>query len=168
MDQLSNQLARQLLDQGVKTNELVAVVMQKGWEQIIAVLGILKSGAAYLPIDASMPTERLHYLLEFGEARIAVTQVCQDAAIEWPAETIRIRISDDELGAMPDDPVVSTATLDDIAYVIFTSGSTGQPKGVVIDHRGAVNTCNDINQRFSVTAKDRVLALSSLSFAWYR
>ncbi len=164
VDQLSNQLARQLLDQGVKTNELVAVVMQKGWEQIVAVLGILKSGAAYLPIDASMPAERLHYLLEFGEARIAVTQVCQDAAIEWPAETKRIRISDDELAATPDHPVASTATLDDIAYVIFTSGSTGQPKGVVIDHRGAVNTCNDINQRFSVTAKDRVLALSSLSF----
>jgi len=164
VDQLSNQLARQLLDQGVKTNELVAVVMQKGWEQIVAVLGILKSGAAYLPVDASMPAERLHYLLEFGEARIAVTQVCQDAAIDWPDETIRLRISDDELGAIPDGPVESPATLDDIAYVIFTSGSTGQPKGVVIDHRGAVNTCNDINQRFSVTAKDRVLALSSLSF----
>jgi amino acid adenylation domain-containing protein len=164
LDKLSNQLARQLLEQGVKTNELVAVVMQKGWEQIVAVLGILKSGAAYLPVDATMPAERLHYLLEFGEARIAVTQVCQDAAIDWPAATHRIRVSDDELAAAPDTPVTSTATLEDIAYVIFTSGSTGQPKGVVIDHRGAVNTCIDINQRFAVSGRDRVLALSSLSF----
>jgi len=140
------------------------VVMQKGWEQIVAVLGILKSGAAYLPVDASMPAERLHYLLEFGEARIAVTQVCQDAAIDWPADTIRIRVSDDELAAAATTAVASPATLEDIAYVIFTSGSTGQPKGVVIDHRGAVNTCIDINQRFNVTPRDRVLALSSLSF----
>ena len=164
LDQLSNQLAHQLQAQGVTTNELVAVVMQKGWEQIVAVLGILKSGAAYLPVDASMPAERLHYLLEFGEARIAVTQVCQDAAIDWPADTIRIRVSDDELAAAATTAVASPATLEDIAYVIFTSGSTGQPKGVVIDHRGAVNTCIDINQRFNVTARDRVLALSSLSF----
>ena len=94
LDRLSNQLARELLNQGVGTNELVAVVMQKGWEQIVAVLGILKSGAAYLPVDASMPTERLHYLLDFGQARIAVTQACQDAAIDWPTDTLRIRIGD--------------------------------------------------------------------------
>ncbi|MCP3999466.1 MAG: amino acid adenylation domain-containing protein [Gammaproteobacteria bacterium] len=164
LDQLSNQLAHQLHAQGVQTNELVAVVMQKGWEQVVAVLGILKAGAAYLPIDASMPAERLHYLLDFGQARLAVTQVCQDAAIDWPTDTIRLRISDDELSAAPDTELSNQTTLSDIAYVIFTSGSTGQPKGVVIDHRGAVNTCADVNQRFKVTAKDRVLALSSLSF----
>lgn len=164
LDQLSNQLTHKLLARGVKTNELVAVVMQKGWEQVVAVLGILKSGAAYLPIDASMPAERLHYLLEFGEASVAVTQVCQDAAIEWPADTHRIIVSDDNLGDAPDTEVASPAALTDIAYVIFTSGSTGQPKGVVIDHRGAANTCIDINTRFKVSERDRVLALSSLSF----
>lgn len=164
LDRLSNQLASQLQSQGVRTNELVAVVMQKGWEQIVAVLGILKSGAAYLPVDAAMPAERLHYLLKFGEVRTAVTQVCQDAAIDWPANIHRLRVSDTELGSANAAPVNSPAQLEDIAYVIFTSGSTGQPKGVVIDHRGAVNTCIDVNQRFRVTARDRVLALSSLSF----
>jgi amino acid adenylation domain-containing protein len=164
LDKLSNQLAHQLQAEGVRTNELVAVVMQKGWEQVVAVLGILKAGAAYMPVDAAMPKERLHYLLDFGEARIAVTQVCQDAAIDWPAETKRLRISDEELSAAPDTPVSSKTSLEDIAYVIFTSGSTGQPKGVVIDHRGATNTCIDINQRFDVGPGDRVLALSSLSF----
>ncbi len=164
LDQLSNQLAHQLQSQGVGKNELVAVVMQKGWEQIVAVLGILKAGGAYLPIDAAMPTERLHYLLEFGQARIAVTQVCQDAAIDWPADTIRLLISDKELSSAPDTPVTNDTALEDIAYVIFTSGSTGAPHWVVIDHRGAVNTCADINQRFVITANDRVLALSSLSF----
>ncbi|HJP04030.1 MAG: hypothetical protein CL799_04650 [Chromatiales bacterium] len=164
LDKLSNQLAHKLRDQGIQTNELVAVVMQKGWEQVVAVLGILKAGGAYLPIDASMPAERLHYLLEFGEARVAITQVCQDAAIDWPAATTRLIIGDDELGSAPDAALDCNTSPEDVAYVIFTSGSTGQPKGVVIDHRGAVNTCNDINERFNVDARDRVLALSSLSF----
>ena len=163
LDRLSNQLARELQNRGVGTNELVAVVMQKGWEQIVAVLGILKAGAAYWPVDASMPAERLHYLLGFGQARIAVTQSCRGAAIDWPGETLRIRIGDAQLAELDAGPVANPATLDDIAYVIFTSGSTGQPKGVVIDHRGAVNTCDDMNQRFGVGAGDRVLALSSLS-----
>jgi len=164
LDRLSNQLANRLNEYGVQTNELVAVVMQKGWEQIVAVLGILKAGAAYMPVDASMPAERLHYLLEHGQVNIAVTQGCQDAAIDWPQNIKRIRINDTDLGSAPATAPLCPATLSDLAYVIFTSGSTGQPKGVVIDHRGAANTCADINDRFDVTANDSVLALSSLSF----
>ena len=166
LDSLSNQLAHQLRDAKVKPNQLVAVVMQKGWEQVVAVLGILKAGAAYLPIDASMPSERLHYLLDFGEVKVAVTQRCQDAAIEWPGNVQRFSVSDSDLQIASASPLPgeNPATATDIAYVIFTSGSTGLPKGVVIDHRGALNTCVDINTRFKVTTKDRVFALSSLSF----
>jgi len=164
LDALSNQLAHRLTEAAVKPDELVAVVMQKGWEQVVAVLGILKAGAAYLPVDATMPTERLHYLLEYGQARIAVTQGCQDAAIEWPADTQRIRINAADLGNAAATALPCPAESTNLAYVIFTSGSTGQPKGVVIDHRGALNTCADINERFNVTANDSVLALSSLSF----
>ncbi|MGI9291880.1 MAG: amino acid adenylation domain-containing protein, partial [Gammaproteobacteria bacterium] len=164
LDKLSNQLAHQLQQQGVKKNELVAVVMQKGWEQVVAVIGILKAGAAYLPVDAAMPKERLHYLIDFGEVSTAVTQVCQDAAIDWPANTKRLIVGDEALSSAPDSAVTNDTEFDDIAYVIFTSGSTGMPKGVVIDHRGAVNTCIDINNRYNVSSNDRGLALSSLSF----
>ena len=164
LDELSNQLAHRLTTAEVKPDELVAVVMQKGWEQVVAVLGILKAGAAYLPIDATMPTERLQYLLDYGQVRIAITQSCQDAAIQWPAETQRIRINEADLGSAANTPIDCPATQANLAYVIFTSGSTGQPKGVVIDHRGAANTCADVNDRFKVTANDSVLALSSLSF----
>jgi len=164
LDTLSNQLAHRLAAQGVQPDELVAVVMQKGWEQVVAVLGILKAGAAYLPIDAGMPTERLHYLIDYGQVRVAVTQGCQDAAIDWPADTVRVRINDQDLAEAPDTAIDCPAKQSNLAYVIFTSGSTGLPKGVVIDHRGAANTCADINDRFEVTAADSVLALSSLSF----
>ena len=164
LDALSNRLAHQLLATGVGSNELVAVVMQKGWEQIAAVLGILKAGAAYMPVDAAMPTERLHYLLDTGNVRVAITQTCQDAAINWPANIQRLHVSDASLAEFSASQPHCPATLTDIAYVIFTSGSTGQPKGVVIDHRGAANTCADINLRFDIASHDRVLALSSLSF----
>lgn len=164
LDRLSNSVARQLVERDVSTNELVAVVMQKGWEQVVAVLGILKAGAAYMPVDAAMPTERLHYLLEFGAVRTALTQRCHATALEWPHSIKKLVVGEAELADSSHEPVNTTPSLTDIAYVIFTSGSTGQPKGVVIDHRGAVNTCADINQRFAIGPQDRVLALSSLSF----
>jgi amino acid adenylation domain-containing protein/non-ribosomal peptide synthase protein (TIGR01720 family) len=160
----SNQLAHRLRRLGARPNKLIAVVMEKGWEQTVAVLGILKSGAAYLPIEATLPAERISYLLEQGEAEIVVTQSWIDEKLSWPNNVHRVTIGSEELATESVEPLSSLQRPDDLAYVIFTSGSTGQPKGVMIDHRGAVNTVLDINQRFEVGANDRVLALSSLSF----
>ncbi|HXA51216.1 MAG TPA: amino acid adenylation domain-containing protein, partial [Candidatus Acidoferrum sp.] len=144
-------VARRLRELGVERNTLVAVVMEKGWEQVAAVLGILQAGAAYLPIDAALPEERRRYLLEHGQVRVTVTQ-------SWLAER-------EMPNGMESAPLeLAPCSADDLAYVIYTSGSTGEPKGVMIDHRGAVNTIDDINRRFAVGPEDRVLALSSLSF----
>ncbi|CQR70173.1 Tyrocidine synthase 3 [Sporomusa ovata DSM 2662] len=160
----SNQLARHLRKLGASPNTLVAVVMEKGWEQIVAVYGILFAGAAYLPIDADVPPERLHFLLTTGECKIAVTQDKYKAALDWPAEIQTVSVTGSQLDLLDDSPLDNLQTPTDIAYVIFTSGSTGNPKGVVIDHRGAVNTILDINQRFGVTSDDCVLAISNLNF----
>jgi amino acid adenylation domain-containing protein/non-ribosomal peptide synthase protein (TIGR01720 family) len=160
----SNQLAHRLRRWGASPNKLVAVVMEKGWEQTVAVLGILQAGAAYLPIEATLPGERINYLLEQGEAEIVVTQPWLDQKLSWPEHVRRIYIGSEELASESAEPLPSVQQPEDLAYVIFTSGSTGQPKGVMIDHRGAVNTVLDINKRFNVGPNDRVLALSSLSF----
>ena len=160
----SNQLARHLRALGASPNTLVAVVMEKGWEQIVAVYGILFAGAAYLPVDADVPPERLHYLLHTGECKLVVTQDKYKAALAWPAAMQIVSVTDSELDLLDDSPLDSVQTPADIAYVIFTSGSTGNPKGVVIDHRGAVNTILDINQRFGVTGDDCILAISNLNF----
>jgi amino acid adenylation domain-containing protein len=141
-------------------NALVAIVLPKGWEQVVAALGVLYSGAAYLPVDPSLPAERLRYLLEDGECGLAVTNRELDAAIDWPSAVERVRVDETETGTL-DEPV---ARPDDLAYVIYTSGSTGNPKGVMIEHRQAANTIRDINRRFGVGPGDRVLAISSLSF----
>ncbi|HEY6361689.1 MAG TPA: amino acid adenylation domain-containing protein [Vicinamibacterales bacterium] len=151
-----------LHERGVSPNRLVAVVMEPGWEQVVAALGVLKAGAAYLPIEPTQPTERLHYLLAHGEVRQVLTQAEWDAKIEWPDGIARLVIEEVPGGGRLQAP--PAAQVDDLAYVIYTSGSTGQPKGVMIDHRGAANTILDLNDRFGVGAGDALMSVSSLGF----
>ncbi len=161
-------LARRLREHGARPNRLVAVVMEKGWEQVAAGLAVVESGAAYLPIDARWPDERIRLLLDRGDVEILVTQERVDLRTDWPTDRDLVRLRVAEPPSVGHDSVPAALapvqTPEDLAYVIFTSGSTGEPKGVMIDHRGALNTIADVNRRFSVGPEDRVLALSSLSF----
>jgi pyochelin synthetase len=157
-------IEQELLRRRVKPNDLVAVMMEKGWEQIVSVLGIHFAGAAYLPIDPELPAERQRYLLEHAKVKVALTQSAGRNRLSVPA-TVEVFEVDrlepaDELA--PRDR--RRQSPENLAYVIYTSGSTGVPKGVMIDHRGALNTVLDINQRFGVGPQDRILAVSRLSF----
>lgn len=156
-------IARSLdaLDGGRST--LVGVVMVKGWEQIAAVLGILCYGAGYLPIDANLPEERVRLLLEQAGVDTVLVQADLAPELRLPEGTRILPVARDVAADDVDLPA-ARRTPDDIAYVIFTSGSTGIPKGVVIEHRGALNTVVDINRRFRVDRDDRVLCVSALSF----
>lgn len=160
----SARVSEELLQRGVRPNELVAIVMHAGWEQIVAVLGVLISGAAYLPIDPRWPTLRRDHLMRHGEVRIALTQRRLNEQIEWPSSVERLEIPDPvDLNDLASPPPVRQST-GDLAYVIFTSGSTGTPKGVMIDHRGAVNTVVHVNRLFGVNEHDSALAVSDLTF----
>ncbi|MER2494067.1 amino acid adenylation domain-containing protein [Catenovulum sediminis] len=166
---LAQQLRLQLRQQGACANTLIAVVMDKGWQQIVAVLAILRSGAAYLPIDAHLPASRIALLLKSGEVQQVVTT--REHTNQIPEQLI-IQVLADEIPAADThtgtDRVIEFDDYhnqaSDLAYVIFTSGSTGMPKGVMTDHAGARNTIEDINQRFEVSEKDSVFALSNLNF----
>ena len=160
----AHQLAHRLRALGAKPNTLVAIVMEKGWEQVAATLGVLGSGAAYLPIDPEWPVERIHYLLRHAEARLVLTQPPVDSRLSWPEGVHRLVVSEALLDGERDTRLPPVQRPEDLAYVIFTSGSTGEPKGVMIDHRGAANTLVDLNARFGVGPTDRVLALSALTF----
>jgi len=163
--QEATQIACWLRDNGAKANHLVAVVMDKGWEQVVAVMGVLLSGAAYLPIDPELPVERQHYLLDQAQVRLVLTQPHIENQLTWPDSLLRFSVDQEKLSKDQSLPGLETLqSPTDLAYVIYTSGSTGQPKGVMIDHRGAVNTIIDINRRFEVSSKDKVLALSALNF----
>lgn len=154
-----------LIESGVHAGQPVAVVMRKGWEQIVAVYGVLLAGGAYLPIDADLPVKRLLDLLRIGGVGHVLVQP-GEVREELNFDEWKIRaISAGDTGLYgPAHQASLDANLDALAYVIFTSGTTGVPKGVMIDHRGAVNTIKHINRLYRVGAQDRVLAVSSLSF----
>lgn len=159
---LSRAWANKLQALGVKPDTLVAIIMPKGWEQIVAVLGVLQSGAAYVPIDPTVPAERLAHLLGDAGARIALTQSGLHAQLSWPSAVTRFCI-DTEIPESNKDVVPSReAAPDNLAYVLYTSGSTGNPKGVMIAHRGVVNCIVETNRTFRITEDDRALAVTAL------
>jgi amino acid adenylation domain-containing protein len=159
-----------LLERMVRPNQLVAVLLPKGWEQVVAVLGIHLAGAAYLPIDSELPAERQRWLLEHGEVPVVLTSQALLPDLPLPPGVVALAVDGEELAPAGAASLPSPThprrrqRPTDLAYVIYTSGSTGLPKGVMIDHRGALNTVLDINRRFGVGPDDRVLALSRLNF----
>ncbi|MFF6983668.1 amino acid adenylation domain-containing protein [Streptomyces sp. NPDC008343] len=156
-------IGRRLRANGARPGELIAVVMEKGWEQYAAVYGILASGAAYLPLDASVPPERLRRLLAQAGVDTVLTQSALESRIDWPRHTRRHLVDQDfETGDTTRPETAQTPA--DLAYTIFTSGSTGEPKGVMVDHIGVVNLIQDVARRFGVNASDRLLAISGLHF----
>jgi amino acid adenylation domain-containing protein len=160
--QYSNQLARLVRNTGVKANQLVAIVMEKGWEQIVAAMAVVKSGAAYLPLDASVPKERLWFYLDNADINLVLTQSNLEKSLCWPDSVARICVDQKPWQALSNAALKSIQQPSDLAYVIYTSGSTGQPKGVMIEQRSIVNRILDVNQRFSITSQDTVLALTAI------
>ncbi len=162
LDAMARRLGRRLRELGAKPNTPVAIVMDKGWEQVAAVLGVLYSGAAYVPVDAGLPAARRQLLLERSGASLALIQPW--VKFEGLAE-VQCLVVEGDLPTGYEAPALEfVQTPTDLAYLIYTSGSTGEPKGVMLNHRGPVNTVLDINARFAVTPTDRVFGLSSLSF----
>ena len=149
-----------------KLENVVAIILEKGREQIIAALGILNAGYAYLPILPEMPVERQKYILNNAKVNLVLSQQHLLDKLQLPNTIKTICTDEEDLNSTDNEPVfeVKKNKIDDLAYIIYTSGSTGNPKGAMISHKGAYNTIYDINQRFSVNENDRLLALSDLSF----
>lgn len=149
LDTLANQIAHDLGRRGVKRGDAVGVMAFRRPETVAAVLGILRAGAFYVPVDPSHPAERCRSI--FADA--GADFVIGDDPAYWA-----------DVVTLPGEPTGIVVHPDDIAYVIYTSGSTGRPKGVVIQHAAAANTIQNVNQRFSVGPADRIIALSSMCF----
>lgn len=159
------ELAANLMEDCKGPNEVVAIVMEKGWEQIVAVIAAGLAGMAYLPIDPQWPSERIGYVLRHCSARCVLRQSKVSLSLPVGCRAIEVDVRYSVPASLNAPPALATpARADDVAYIIFTSGSTGVPKGVVTSHRGALNTIADINARWTVGPADRVLALSALNF----
>ena len=153
-------VAGALQAQGVTTGDRVAVQLPKGPEQIVAILGVLAAGAAYVPIAFDQPTARRAQILDTAEPAAALS-VSPDKFADTGVTALAVASA-----AAYDEPLPAPVLPDPetIAYIIFTSGSTGTPKGVDVPHRAAMNTIDACNDHFAVTAADRALVISALEF----
>jgi len=156
----ANRLARWLRAQGVGPEDRVGVLLERSLELPAALVGVLKSGAAYVPLDARNPDGRIAWLLEDSGCRFVVTT--PDLAGRLPAG-IRPVVLADCASESADNPPEKTVP-GNLAYVIYTSGSTGRPKGVLVPHGCAVNYVTSIGVMFGLGSRDRVLQFSNPTF----
>ncbi|WP_107075801.1 non-ribosomal peptide synthetase [Micromonospora sp. MH33] len=151
-----------LAGHGLGPGDMVAVAAPKGIAQIVATLGVTASGAGYVPVEPSWPAARIASVC--AQAGIRHALVTGMAPASWP-DTVEVHpLGDDGVPAGGGDAEPRTPQAGDLAYAIFTSGSTGRPKGVAVEHRQVRTTLDDMADRFLLDSRDRVLALSALSF----
>ncbi len=163
-----SQFARYLQGMGVRRGDRVVICLPRGIDQYMTLLGVLEAGAAYVPIDWSVPQERADYIAQEGEAFCVVTTGERAPAFSSTIpHVIAVDAALGDIAALPTTPLTRADTgaePDDVAYLIYTSGSTGRPKGVMIRHR---NICFQIRAEaaiLGVTCEDRVFASASLAF----
>lgn len=168
LNQKANQLAQTLHQMGVRSNELVGLCVDRSADMVIGILGILKAGAAYVPLDPTYPSDRLQFMLNDTQVAILLTQSWLVTSL--PASSAQMLRLDQPLpqSNAPNPPELKdlggTVTPDHLAYVIYTSGSTGTPKGVLLSHRGLCNVVAAQQQVFHLSHNSRILQFSSLSF----
>jgi amino acid adenylation domain-containing protein len=165
LDKTANQLARHLQALGVGTESIVALCLDRSMDSVVCALGILKAGAAYLPLDPEYPRERLAFILSDAEPDVLITR--REIAQRLPAGDWRVLAIDRDMPLIDlysTDAPSHKASFQDLAYVIYTSGSTGEPKGVEITHGSLMNLVSWHQRAFAVTAADRASLLAGVGF----
>ncbi|MGG0792541.1 amino acid adenylation domain-containing protein [Brevibacillus laterosporus] len=136
LNERANQLARTLRTQGVQSESVVGLMVERSLEMIVGILGILKAGGAYLPIDPAYPQERIRYMLSNSGTELVVTRKQFESSINVPG----LYFEDSIIGRQSTENVDVQLASHHLAYIIYTSGTTGQPKGVMIEHQSILNT----------------------------
>ncbi|MBE9205822.1 amino acid adenylation domain-containing protein [Nostoc sp. LEGE 06077] len=161
----ANKVAHYLQSLGVGREVLVGICVERSLETIVGLLGILKAGAAYLPLDPTYPKERLSFMLSDSQVQVLLTQ--QKFVDEFSASGVKTVCLDsnwESINSQSQENPTSDVTAENLAYVIYTSGSTGTPKGVLIQHQGVCNLAQAQIKLFDVHPHSRVLQFASFSF----
>ncbi|WP_459735731.1 AMP-binding protein, partial [Peribacillus sp. N1] len=137
LNEKANSLARTLREKGAAPEKVVALMVDRSIEMIVGVLGIIKSGAAYIPIDPDYPKERVSYILENSHADLVITETKFIDSIDIDCQTIDIHKSDVYLNDTSNLEIINKQ--EDLLYVLYTSGTTGKPKGVMVTQGNAIN-----------------------------
>ncbi len=165
LDCRSSKVAHYLRAMGVGPDVLVAICVERSLEMLVGLLGILKAGGAYVPLDPAYPVERLAYMLQDSRALVLMTE--GDRVTRLPEHGAKIVCLDTDwaaIAAEPGERLDNSATGANRAYVIYTSGSTGRPKGVEIPHSAVVNLLCSMRDKPGLTAEDRLLSVTTVSF----
>jgi amino acid adenylation domain-containing protein len=169
LNRWADDLAAALAALGAGPGQLVGLHIQRGAAMVAALLAVLKTGAAYVPLDPGYPTDRLRFMIEDAGLTVLVTQGNGPAALAWPVERCLLLDGGLDALALPPttDPTATGPTRrsgEDPAYVIYTSGSTGRPKGVQVPHRAVINYLASVARTPGLQADDRLAAVTTLSF----
>ncbi|WP_033693733.1 non-ribosomal peptide synthetase [Bacillus cereus] len=162
INQRSNQVAHRLLKLGLQKQERVAIFLDRSVESIIAMLGVLKAGGTYVPIDVQYPPERIQYMLQDSQAKVLITKIgIQKKIACYQKHTITI---EDVFMSLSIQDIPNQNRVEDAAYMIYTSGSTGNPKGTLLKHEGVLNLVEWRSRTFQITENDIVSQFYSHSF----
>ena len=165
LNRKANQVANYLVSLNLKPEAIVGVLLDRSPEMIFAILGALKAGCAYLPLDPTYPTERLHHMVTDSGLRYVITDSALVGKISGLEKTpILIDDADSPVWSVPDDEPDVPVSLDQLAYIIYTSGSTGKPKGTLLHHKGLANVLYSTRKNYRVSEQSRTLQFASFSF----
>lgn len=160
LNRRANKVAHYLIRKGVRAEQVIGVYCERGIDMVVALLGVLKSGAAYLPIEVSYPVERVRFMLQDAGVRFVLTGSEVDIDLPLEACTLDAILNTPINQANPSVRIGS----DNLAYVIYTSGSTGLPKGVMVSHRAVINHLKWRQERYPLRVNDRFLQKASFIF----
>lgn len=165
LNRKANQLAWKLTEKGIKKGDFVVILMERSFETIAAILAVMKSGAAYIPIDPGYPEDRISYLLNDSKSTAILVQKNLVQKIPGDCNQTIIEIEPDlDLSGFPQENLKIANSPDDLAYIIYTSGSTGNPKGAMITHKGLTNYITWANKVYVQGERVNFPLYSSLSF----
>ena len=169
LNRRANRLAHYLISLGVKPDDRVAICVERGLEMVIGILGILKAGAAYVPLDPSYPAERLRFMVEDSSPVVVMTQESLRGMVEGIVDEMRVVELSGVMNRPGDreeerNPGGLGTTSQNLCYVIYTSGSTGTPKGVMVEHRALLNHMEWMQREFRYGPNDRILQRTPISF----
>ena len=166
LNQKANQLAYYLVhNYHIGVGDFVAICMDRSVDVLVAMLAIMKSGAAYVPIDNYYPIDRINTIISESHAKMVVTDQANQLKVENYASLV-IDAPDtlSMLNSLPNSNLLISISPRDIAYLIFTSGTTGKPKGVIIEHSSLMNVLTDIATRTMFKSDDKLLAVTTIAF----
>jgi amino acid adenylation domain-containing protein len=165
LNQKANQLAHYLRELGVETETLIGLSVERSLDMIVALLGILKAGAAYLPLDPEYPPERLRFMVQDSQISLLLTQaVLLDKLPIFQTKILLLNELWEKITPYNQENLTGIVNASNLANLIYTSGSTGKPKGVMVEHRGLCNLTYAQIQIFDVTPNSRVIQFVSFSF----